>query len=101
MGKGQHPVRYHWSVARRFLRGLKSTETDLSNPSLAIVTKIAGAIESTRILPGYGLAFGKNRIKTSAEVEPALYEMFTAQFYSKRSSVEFVPTTNAQTPLVT
>jgi hypothetical protein len=93
-GRNQHPIRYHWRVARRFLDGIPPGEKDIRCESLARIVQIADAMEATRNLPGYRKTIIdplKNH-KNWKKFHDTLYELITASIYVLPNicDVEFV-----------
>jgi hypothetical protein len=97
-GVRQHFVRYHWSRAKQFLRGLAAEETNLSNESLAIITDLAAAIRETRELPNFETEI-RPRLKDRSTFNAAANEMLVANACKSMGEVEFVKRINGiQTP---
>jgi len=96
-GKGQHPVRFHWREARRFLRGTAAGQKDFIQPSLALISMIADTIEATRELPRFDSEI-RPRLKLWQTFNAANYEMLIAQKCLSLGAVEFVSTGKRRTP---
>ncbi len=98
-GKGQHPVRFHWRTAKRFLRGLHPGERNLINPSLAIAVEYANTLELAKQIPGFHAEFVvRDRLKNPVECEAAFYEMRLACLHRAIGNVEFVLREDSRTP---
>ncbi len=96
-GKGQHPVRFHWRKARRFLKGTAPGQKDFIEPNLALICMIADTIECTRKHPGFDSEI-RPRLKAWQTFGAAHYEMLIAQICLSLGEVEFVSTGMGRSP---